>query len=180
MAKWICLLASLLPALAWSAEAGYPLHEGDVIRISVWGEEALDQETRVLPDGSVSFPLVGTVRVAGLTAPEVEKTVVAALEDFIPDPHVTVIVTATDGNRVYVLGKVKNPGAVVMTAPMSVAQVLSLAGGLDKFADEDSISILRASAQGGAKLAVRYDDIISGKDLSTNQPLYAGDTLLVP
>ena len=68
-----------------------------------------------------------------------------------------------------------------MTGPMTVSQALSLSGGLDKFAEEDNIRILRKSDNGkGKQLSVNYNDIVSGKDISSNHLLKAGDTILVP
>jgi polysaccharide export outer membrane protein len=151
------------------------------MHISVWGEDTLNQETKVLPDGSISFPLVGNMRVIGLSASDVEEAITKGLQEYIPDPDVSVIVTSTEGNRIFVVGKVGQPGPIVMTAPLTVMEALSLSGGLNTFADENAILILRQSADGQEQqLKVRYNDIMSGKDLSTNHPLEAGDTILVP
>jgi polysaccharide export outer membrane protein len=162
------------------ADVAYTLKEGDILKISVWGEEKLQQVTRILPDGSISFPLVGNLKASGLSAPEVEAAISKGLAKFIPDVEVSVVVQATEGNRVFVLGKVKEPGAFVMTSPLTAMQALSIAGGLDTFADESDILILRQSSEGQSKLEVNYDEIISGENLSTNHQLQAGDTLLVP
>ncbi len=67
-----------------------------------------------------------------------------------------------------------------MSSPLSVIQALSLAGGLDTFADENEIRILRDTGDGQEQLEVFYSDILSGKNLSSNHSLHAGDTILVP
>ena len=115
-----------------------------------------------------------------MTAPQVTKEITKRLKAFIPDPHVSVVITSTGGNRVYVLGKVNNPGAISMNSPMSVIQVLSISGGLGKFADEDKIRVIRNNNGKQQQLKVNYGAIMSGSDLSTNHQLMAGDTLLVP
>lgn len=158
----------------------YELKEGDQISISVWGEDELSLETLVLPDGSISFPLVGTLDVKGKTSLEVSSEIAVILDKYIPSPEVSVVVLSTDGNRIYVLGKVKTPGSIVMQGPMTVTQALSLSGGLDTFADNKQIRILRRNGQSQQQLAVNYDDILSGRDLDTNHVLQAGDTILVP
>lgn len=158
----------------------YRLKEGDTLEVSVWLEDSLRKELRVLPDGGITFPLVGRVEVAGLTTAEVERKVTAKLQPFLSDPVVNVVITSINGNRVYVIGNVARPGPVVLDVPMTVLQVLSLAGGLGRFADENAIRILRGAAAGVETLHVRYGDLIKGKDLSTNIPLLAGDTLIVP
>jgi polysaccharide export outer membrane protein len=173
------ILGFLITLPVWAGSA-YELKEGDTLRISVWGEDKLNQETRVLPDGSISFPLVGNIQAAGLSAPQVEKSIAEGISDFIAEPDVSVVVLFTEGNRIYVLGKVNGPGSFVMSSPLSVMQALSLAGGLTTFADENEILILRQSPEGQSQLSVRYNDILSGKNLSTNHQLEAGDTILVP
>ncbi|MGV8919516.1 MAG: polysaccharide biosynthesis/export family protein [Pseudomonas sp.] len=182
------LLFSLLCVLvvwpgASSAEersVGYLLSPGDMILISVWHEDSLRQEVHVLPDGSITFPLAGRIDVAGLDASAVALKVAAKLEEFIPEPNVSVVVTSTAGNLVYVQGKVIKPGPVQMAGPTAVLQALSMSGGLDKFADEDGIKVIRRKGTGQVILPVRYKDLISGRDMSTNLQLQAGDTLVVP
>jgi len=174
-------IVAILIGMDVLADEGYVLKEGDVINISVWGEDTLNKTARVLPDGSVSFPLAGTFSVLNMSANQVEKKIAKKLKEFISEPHVSVVIEATEGNRIFVLGKVLQPGAIVMTTPMTVSQALSLSGGLNKFAEDDNITILRSQSDKGKKrLSVKYSDIISGKDFSTNHQLKAGDTILVP
>ncbi len=169
-----------LSGVALAADPAYQLNPGDSILVSVWREEALQKEVRVLPDGSITVPLGGRVEVGGLGTQEVEKRVAAKLKDHFPDPVVTVVVTGIEGNRVYVLGKVLKPGPVVMTGRVSVLQALSMAGGLDKFADESAIKVIRPIDGEQKILSVSYKDLISGQDMKTNLLLQAGDTLIVP
>lgn len=177
----LCTLA-LWSGFSSADEKGeaYLLSPGDVILVSVWREESLQQEVRVLPDGSITFPLAGRVEVAGLDSTAVAQKVAAKLEEYLPDPSVSVVVTGIEGNLVYVLGKVTKPGPVVMAGPTAVLQALSMSGGLDKFADEDAIKIVRRKGRSQEILPVRYSDLISGRDMSSNIQLQAGDTLVVP
>ncbi len=176
------LLLLLFGSAAWAQAAeSYQLRHGDVLTVSVWREEALRMEVRVLPDGSITFPLAGRVEVAGLTTPQAEERIAAKIKKFIPEAAVTVAVTGIDGSRVYVLGKVTQPGPVTLTSPSTtVLQVLSQARGLDRFADANSIRVLRQTRTGPVVLPVRYDDLIRGTSLETNIVLQPGDTILVP
>jgi len=159
----------------------YRLHEGDSIMISVWKEVALQKQVVVLPDGSITFPLVGRVKVTGLTSPEVEQLITQKLKEYIPDPVVTAVVVGIDGNRAYVIGKVMHPGTIIINGPISVLQAISIVGGFDKFANESDIKVIRkGSADNMQIFPVHYQDIISGKDISTNIYLQAGDTIVVP
>ena len=172
----IFLLLLCLPLSYIQADDLYTVHQGDVLDVSVWGDETLKKVIRVLPDGSIGFPLAGHVSVAGLSPAEIEKTITGKLKKYLPDPEVTVIVQSTDGNKVYILGKVNKPGAIPLQGPMTILQALSISGGFDRFADLDEIKILRDKKV----LDVHYSDLIQGKNLKANHSLQADDTILVP
>jgi polysaccharide export outer membrane protein len=182
------LLISMLCVLcAWSGasladdrSSAYLLSPGDKVLISVWQEDTLRQETVVLPDGSITFPLAGRIDVAGLDVTAVARKVTDGLKPFLADPNVSVVVTGTAGNLVYVQGKVIKPGPVPLVGPTAVLQALSMSGGMDKFADESAIKVIRGSGPAQKVLPVRYKDLVSGRDMSTNFQLQAGDTLVVP
>lgn len=176
------VLLVLVGGVAQAQSSGpYKLRHGDALMVSVWRDEALQMEVRVLPDGSITFPLAGRVEVVGLSTTEAELRIVEKLKKYIPEAVVTVVITAAEGNRVYVIGKVVNPGAVVMTSPdTTVLQMLSQVGGLDRFADGNAIRVLRNTARGPQILPVRYNDLVKGSQLESNVVLMPGDTILVP
>ena len=180
-----CFVVSIsvfFTSLATSAESNslYKLNQGDTLFISVWGDETLKKEVKVLPDGSISFPLAGRIEVANTSTPEVEKTLTEKLKTYLSDPNVSVVVTNTDGNRFYIIGKVLKPGPFALAAPTTVLQALSYAGGLDKFADLKEIKVLRNGDKGQVTIPVNYDKLINGQDLDSNILLHTGDTILVP
>jgi polysaccharide export outer membrane protein len=175
---WLVLMGAAVGA---QPAAPYQLHYGDALVVSVWKEEALKMEVRVLPDGSITFPLAGRVEVAGLTTPQAEQRIASKIKEYIPEAVVTVTVAGIDGSRVYVLGKVARPGPVTLISPSTtVLQVLSQAGGLDRFADANAIRILRQTGEASAVLPVRYNDLMRGSSLDTNVVLLPGDTIMVP
>ncbi len=67
-----------------------------------------------------------------------------------------------------------------MHGPLTALQALSMAGGLDKFADNDAIKVLRQKAAGPEVIPVRYNELMKGRDLDSNVQLQSGDTILVP
>jgi polysaccharide export outer membrane protein len=180
----VALAMATLSSIAWSqdGEAPYQIRHGDKLQISVWREESLSREVRVLPDGSISFPLVGRLMVAGNTTDQVEKRITEGLKTYIPEANVTASVTATEGSSVFVLGKVLKAGQIPLTSPSTtVLQVLSQVGGLDRFANGDAILVMRREANGKMQTQrVRYNDLMRGDALETNVILRAGDTVLVP
>jgi polysaccharide biosynthesis/export protein len=185
LSRCACLLLVLFGACAaWAQPVpeSYALRQGDRLQVSVWKEDALNRELRVLPDGSISFPLVGRVLVSGLSTGDVEQRIREGLKRYIPEAVVSVVVIAPEGNTVYVLGKVVKPGPVPLTsANTTVLQVLSQAGGLDRFADADHITVLRKPGDGPeVTMRVRYGDLLKGRALDSNVVMRAGDTVMVP
>lgn len=169
-----------VPTVA-QAEEQYTLRPADRLQVSVWREDALQREVRVLPDGSITVPLVGRLVVAGLGTEAVEKLIVERLKPYMPDPIATVSVISADGNVVYVIGKVLKPGVVpLITDSTTVLQALSQVGGLDRFADGNAVRVLRDEGGQRSVLPVRYNDLVKGDSLQTNVVLRAGDTVLVP
>ena len=176
------LLLTVRPGLVFAGDSPeiYRLHPGDSVQVSVWKEDSLEKAVVVLPDGSITLPLAGRVEVAGLSTPEAEQLITAKLKPYLPEPVVTVVITGTNGNGAYVLGKVVHPGTLNINGPLTVLQAISMVGGFDKFADESGIKVIRSKPDGQQILPVHYKDIISGKDMSTNIQLKAGDTIVVP
>jgi len=178
----IVLFAVLLSPFSSSVavEPDYTVCAGDVLQITVWKEEGLDREVLVLPDGTISFPLVGTFNARGMTLNEVQNTVKDKLRSYIPDASVSVIVKAPLGHVVSVIGQVAKPGEFVMGHRMTVMQALSMAGGLTPFASEGGIIVMRHEGEKETSLPVPYKDIISGDKLAKDIALKPGDVVIVP
>lgn len=158
----------------------YLIKAGDTLLVSVWKEEDLQQEVLVRPDGGFSFPLAGDISAAGKTVDDISKLLSDRLARYIPDTVVTVAVTAINGNKIYVIGQVNNPGAFVMNPRIDVMQALSMAGGTTPFAELNDIVILRRGATGQLALEFRYGDVERGRNLEQNIMLQSGDVVVVP
>jgi polysaccharide biosynthesis/export protein len=158
----------------------YRIEAGDVLQVSVWGEDALKQEVLVLPDYSISFPLAGVLSVRGLTVAQLTEALTQKLDPFIPSANVHVSVRQVRGSRVYVLGKVNRPGEFPLDKGMNVLQALSMAGGMATFADENGIKVIRQQDGQSVALPFRYGQIAAGKALEQNIALISGDVVLVP
>ncbi len=158
----------------------YKINAGDILEISVWKEEALQRELRVLPDGSISFPLAGVILVAGKTIKEIQTEFTKKLSEYITEPVVNITVKAVDGHVIYILGQVKAPGRFIMQQPMDIMQALSLAGGLTTFAKSNNIMILRRNKTTSEAIKFEYSDLESGVHLDRNYLLKSGDIIVVP
>ena len=174
---------SVIPnnAIEINTLANYQLAPGDSLTISVWKEDGLqEQQYLISPDGTIIFPLIGTVLATGKTITELKDQLATKLSDFISDPSVTVKLLNNQGNSIFVIGKVNKPGQVFSGRKIDVLQALSLAGGLTVFADADSISVLRRVGNETKVFPFDYTDVIKGEDLQQNILLEPGDTVTVP
>ena len=161
--------------------ASYKLNPGDVLEISVWKEEGMQQQVLVLPDGTISFPLAGHIQAAGKSPEQLQKLLRSRLKNFFADPVITVTVVQVGGNKIYVIGQVRNPGEFPANRPVDVMQALSLAGGLTTFAADGDIKVLRRGADGKQQaLGFDYSEVSKGNRLETNVLLRPGDVVVVP
>jgi len=180
---WIVLAAMIGGFAAGEAAAAdaYKLNPGDVLQISVWKEEGLQQQVLVLPDGEISFPLAGHIKAAGLSPEQLQNVLQKRLKNFFADPVITVTVVQVGGNKIYVIGQVRNPGEFPANRPVDVMQALSLAGGLTTFAADGDIKVLRRDPNGKQRaLAFNYSEVSKGNRLETNVLLQPGDVVVVP
>jgi polysaccharide export outer membrane protein len=161
-------------------DASYKVLPGDVLLVSVWKELDLQLELLVRPDGAISFPLAGEISTRGRSVTDLQSEITTRLTRFITDPVVTVSIKEVLGNKVYVIGQVKQPGAFVVNPQVDVMQALSMAGGSTPFADVDNIRILRRSDSVQTALSFNYKEVIRGRNLEQNVMLQSGDVVVVP
>jgi len=180
LAVTLTLLIALVPSAQSQTIESYGLHPGDLVSISVWRELELQGEFLVPPDGLISFPLVGQVVAAGRTAAQIQDEIAEKLKAYIPEAVVTVSIVDIQGNRIYVIGQVNNPGTFVMNTPLNVVQALSLAQGMTPFAQVNDIIILRTTNGRQQVFEFQYNDINRGRDLEQNITLQSGDVVVVP
>jgi len=166
--------------------SGYRINGGDLLHISVYGEENLNQDVAVQPDGGIAFPLVGNLDARGLTLRELQGKIANSLRDsqYFPnltDNEVTVSMVKATGNSVSVVGQVNQPGTFAFDTQLDVMQALSLAGGLTPFASKSKIKILRRDDAGKqAAIPFDYSEVEDGEQLEKNIVLRGGDVVVVP
>lgn len=175
-----CLVSGFFGSAYAQMDAQFKILAGDVLQVTVWKEEGLDRELVVMSDGSVSFPLVGSVTLQGLTLPQAQDVIKGKLKKSIPDASVTVTVKAPLGHMASVLGQVAKPGDIVVARQLSVMQALSQAGGLTPFADEDDIVVLRNVDGKKTSIPFPYADISTGRDFDGDVEVMPGDVVFVP
>lgn len=175
-------------AQAAAGRTNYTIFPGDELEIYVWGEERLQRVLRVLPDGTIAFPLVGQLKVQGLMLPDVERLVGDKLKSqYRGDvPNVTVSVRTPTAMQFSVVGKVRSPGAFTPGRYANVLDAISLAGGPADFANMENVTIIRHQGDRLISLKVKLGSLFragaSADDLDRANivPLAPGDIVIVP
>jgi polysaccharide export outer membrane protein len=157
----------------------YRIGPGDILSISVWKDEFLTQQVTVLPDGTLSFPLIGEIRADGRTVAELKADITLRLARYIPEATISVQVMQVNSQVIYVIGKVNGPGRFPLAGRLNVLQALALAGGLNPFAKSGRIRIFRESGQGSRMMFFDYDEVAKGEGLDQNIQLERGDVIVV-
>ncbi|EZP39616.1 polysialic acid transport protein KpsD precursor [Janthinobacterium sp. HH104] len=156
------------------------LGAGDVLKISVYGSPDLGLETRVSEAGSITFPLVGSVAVGGLSVAAAEKKLGQALESggFLRKAQVNIIVTALQSQQVSVLGQVNRPGRYPIEGKRSLLDILAMAGGQNTDGG-DVVSLIRKRGGTTTKETIDIVDMMRSADLARDFDLTGNDVLYV-
>lgn len=191
------IVGILLLAGLWSpaaAQGAYQIQPGDTLQVEVLEDPQLNRSVLVLPDGTFSFPLAGTVRAAGRSVANVSNALAAELEpNFAVRPTVLVSVATLAPKEerevakenlmsVYIVGEVNAPGRREVLPGTTLLQFIAEAGGLSRFAAEKRIQLRRIDPDSGEERVYRFnyrrmggDDSISGTTV-----LAPGDVVVVP
>lgn len=159
----------------------YIVGPGDLLEIKVFEQPDLNQKVRVSQDGSITLPLLGSVKVGGLSKDGVEKELARLLEArFLKNAQVSVFILEYQSNRIAIIGAVENPGMYELVGRKSLIQMLSQAGGLKDTASNE-IYVLREGKDGvTASLAIDLEDLIINGNQQLNIPLQPNDVVNVP
>jgi polysaccharide export outer membrane protein len=153
----------------------YVIGAEDIIAIRVWREPEMSALYAVRPDGKISMPLVGEIGAGGLTPKELEAKVVEALQTVMNRPQVAVSVQDVRSKKYYVQGQVHRAGSFPLVSKLTILEALGLAGGLQEFANEKDIRIIRK----GQVIKFNYKEVTKGKKMEQNIDLMPGDQIIV-
>ena len=183
---------SLLAPTCALADADYVLGPEDEISITVWDHPDLTKRTRINLDGSISFPLIGEFKAAGLTQLELERKLRDMLADgYIIHPQVSIQVTDYRSQRIFVIGEVNAPGSYPLTKKTLLVEAMAMAGGVKQEADLEIMivrpkknhsansPILPDQAEPSELIKVRLRDVLEGEN-SQNIEVLNLDTIFIP
>jgi polysaccharide export outer membrane protein len=168
------------PLLAEPATPSYEIGPSDLLRVFIWKETELTQDLVVMPDGRITFPLIGEIQAQGRNVTELKELISEKLKKYVTAPEVTVIVRESNSRLIYTIGRVARPGPYPLGAGMTVLQALSMAGGFAEWAEEKNIKIVRREGGKEIQLPFNYKEYISGRNLEQNILLRPSDTIVVP
>jgi len=159
----------------------------DVLEITVYEHNDLSITTRVSSDGYISFPLLGSLNVAGMTVRELEKEIEELLDnDYIVNSHVVVLTTEFRSKLVYVMGEVKKPQAIDLARNnvTTILEAITMAGGFTDTANRNKIKIIRTTADGTKEnIKVKLSSIIKGpkndRGDRDDTGIKAGDVIII-
>lgn len=154
----------------------YVIGVGDVLYISVLDNKELDSAVIVRPDSKITFPLIGDIQAAGLTASELATSITGELEKKVKKPTVTVSLREVGSYRIYVLGKVVKPGVYNSRSEITLLQALSMAGGITEGTDLSVAYIVR----GNERIPVNLVKLLREVDITHNTPLMPEDVIVIP
>jgi polysaccharide biosynthesis/export protein len=160
--------------------AGYVIGTDDVLSIVYWKDKDMSADAKVRPDGRIALPLINEVQASGLTPEQLQKKLTEESKKYREDANITVVVREINSRKAFITGEVNKPGPYPLTAPTTVMQLISMAGGLREYADAKKIMIMRSENGRQISLGFNYKDVAAGKKLEQNILLQPGDTVVVP
>lgn len=180
--SFICFVLFITPALSPAQEYEdfeHRVNVNEILDISVYQEPDLNKAVMVASDGTINYPLLGSVSVEGLTTKEVEEKLTRLLrKDYIVNPQVTVLVK--EYAKVYVLGQVNKPGAYEIKAGLTVVGAIALAGGLTQIAAPNGVKVIRTRNRKETIIPVPVGAILKGASRSGDVKVEPNDTIVVP
>lgn len=175
-----CLLFMIFSAMR-TANADYQIGADDTLQIKVYGYEDLTSEPKVSESGRITFPLLGTITVGGLTPVETENKIARLLKSgsFIHSPHVTVTVIDYQSQLVSVLGQVNKPGRYPLQSSGTLIELIAMAGGINDQGDE---RVIVSSATAGKRVnkEINLHDALNLSGTDFELTVTGGDVLYIP
>jgi polysaccharide biosynthesis/export protein len=161
-----------------SSLADLVIGEGDLLQISLYGVPDFNQHVRVDSSGEVSLPMIGSVKVLGLSTKQVEKTIEKDLKEkgYYNNPAVTVLQQEFGGQGISVLGEVTKPGVYPVLSARKLFDMISSAGGTTPKAGRDILITHRTESNQVQKVTFSSE---TDKQMQANVDVFPGDTIVV-
>ena len=160
----------------------YVLQPGDLIDIQVYMEDDMNRVLRLSGNGTVTFPLVGNIKLSGLTLEQAEQRLAQRLTSYIKHPQVSMLVKEYGNKTVYVLGQVSKPASIEIPPekPLTVLEAITSVGGFTDIANTSKVRVLRMENGKQKAIDVDVSQITKQGNKSMDIALQPGDVVFVP
>ena len=175
-------IQSALQLVQQSRKVDYRIGGADLLNISVYQQADLDRKLRVTQNGTISLPLIGNVKVGGLTVSEAQDAISTKLKDFVINPQVTIFINDYGNKKVFVLGQVRTPGSYELPpeSKLTVLEAVSLAGGFTPIASLDRTKIIRVVDGKNQSYTIEVSAITKRGEKEKDITLEPNDVVYVP
>jgi polysaccharide export outer membrane protein len=184
MRKYFSLL--LVVTILWRVDIlfaqDYMVGEEDILKITVYDHADLTTVARVSGEGDIVLPLIGAVKVSGLTTSQISQKVTELLADgYIVDPHVSVFVEEFKSRKTIIMGQVNKPGIYALSGNTTFLELLSKAGGLTKESGDKAIIKRKAVSPGNPEIIITLDlkKLLEEGDMSSDVLLMDSDNVYI-
>ena len=142
----------------------YGLNSGDMVSITIFGEEDMKVETRLSDAGTISYPFLGEIRVKGMTVGQLQNFLTQKLKgDYFIDPKVSASIT--EYRKFFVSGEVKDPGGFSFEPGLTLEKAVALAGGFTQRASRKDIIVSREDKGKLTERAMKLDESVLPGDI---------------
>ncbi len=160
----------------------YLLQPGDLLEVTVFKEDDMSRVARINTNGTITFPLVGIVKVSDCSLAEAEKILTENLKRYFKNPQVSILIKEYANNTVYVLGQVKKPSSLKIPPEknLTVLEAITSAGGFTDIANTSKVKVLRMENGKQKSIEVDVSQITKQGKKSLDINLMSGDVVFVP
>ncbi|MBR4508015.1 MAG: polysaccharide export protein [Elusimicrobiaceae bacterium] len=173
-------IAAELASLKESSD--YLLQPGDLVELQVYKEEDMDRTLRISSQGTIAFPLIGNIKIAGLNISQAENKVEERLRSYLKNPSVSILIKEYANKTLYVLGQVKKPSSIPIPPEknMTLLEAITSAGGFTDIAAVSKVKILRMENGVQRSIEVDVSQITKDGKKQLDITLKPGDVVFVP
>jgi len=159
----------------------YRIGPGDLLEIKVFEVEQLNQVVRVSEDGTITLPLLGQVKIEGLTQTGVVQQLAGLLQaKYVKNPQVTVFIKEYKSKQVAVIGAVEKPGSYELVGRKNLLQMISLAGGFTDMAANEVFVLREGTNDDAQTISIDLKDLLVNGNQKLNIPIEPNDVINVP
>jgi len=160
----------------------YLLQPGDLVELQVYRENDMSRILRISSQGSIAFPLIGNINIAGMTVNQAESTIENKLKSYLKNPSVSLLIKEYANKTVYVLGQVKKPSSINIPPEkaMTLLEAITSAGGFTDIAAISKVKILRMEQGQQRSFEVDVSQITKEGNKQLDISLKPGDVVFVP